>query len=121
MHRPDSPTFSRSRGTDETARRMAAMELDTAPAGNRANRMIPETRMLARASRTGRSKAMTFVPRRKGRPVLTQIRKNHRIVGSDNLDPHEHVAVEPDLAREVSPQRVGDFVVMGLMRRAMNS
>ena len=76
---------------------------------------------LARPYRGGPSKAVTFVPRRKGRPVLTQVRKNHRIVGADNLHPHKHLAVEPDLAREVSGQRVGDFVVMGLMRHAMNS
>ena len=32
--------------------------------------------------------------------VLPQIRKDHRIVGADNLCPYEHVAVEPDVARE---------------------
>src|ERR1700730_3149557 len=128
---------------------MAAMELDAAPAGNRGSGLshggidhpkIPaaatgwirlirvlrtgrclRAQTLARPYRAGPSKAVTFVPRRKGRPVLTQVRKNHRIVGADNLDPHKHVAVEPDLAREVSGQRVGDFVVMGLMRHAMNS
>src|SRR5580704_11835533 len=43
------------------------------------------------------------------RPVLTQIRKNDRIIGADNLGSHKHVAVEPDLAREVSGQLIGDF------------
>src|SRR6202040_2899739 len=120
------------------ARRTAAMELDAAPASHRksgfchggadhskipaaAGRMDPtdsrsasrimRVRALARAYEAGPSKVVTLVPRRKGRPVLTQIRKNHRIVGADNLDPHKHLAVEPDLAREVSGQRVGDFVV----------
>ena len=62
-----------------------------------------------------------FGPRRKQRPVLTQIRKNHRIVGADNLGSHKHVTVEPDLAREVPGQLIGDFVVLSLMRHAMNS
>jgi hypothetical protein len=133
----------------EAARRLAAMELDAAPAGNRGSgsshsgvdhpkipaawagrlRLIRElrtgrclsARTLARACRASPSKAVTFVPWRKGRPVLPQIRKDHRIVGADNLGSHKHVAVEPDLAREVSAQRVGDFVVLGLMRHAMNS
>ena len=52
--------------------------------------------------------------------VLPQIRKNHRIVGADNLGPHKHVAVEPHFAHEVSGQRVGDFVVMGPAGHTMN-
>jgi Transposase IS66 family len=85
-----------------------------------ANWML-RARTLVRPYGASPSKAVTLVPRRKGRPVLTQIRKNHRIVGADNLGPHKHVAIEPDLAREVSGQCVGEFVVMGLVRHAMNS
>ena len=55
----------------------------------------------------------TFVSGQGRVTVLPQIRKNHRIVGADNLGPHKHVAVEPHFAHEVSGQRVGDFVVMG--------
>jgi hypothetical protein len=87
--------------------------------GNDADPPACLAHILAKAA--GSSKAVTFVPRRKRRPVLTQIRKNYRIVGADNLDPHEHVAVEPDLAREVSAQRVGEFVMLGLMGHAINS
>ena len=33
---------------------------------------------------------------------LSQIRNDHRIVGADNLRPDKHIAVEPDLAGEVT-------------------
>jgi hypothetical protein len=51
--------------------------------------------------------------------VLPQIRKNHRIVGADNLRPHKRVAVEPDIASKFTSQRIGDFVVMGPAGHAM--
>jgi hypothetical protein len=61
--------------------------------------------------------ALTFVCagslRSSAATVLPQIRKDHRIVGADNLRPHKRVAVEPDVAREFTGQCIGDFVVMG--------
>jgi hypothetical protein len=48
--------------------------------------------------------------------VLPQIRKDHRIVGADNLRPHKRVAVEPDVASKFASQRIGDFVVQTVRR-----
>jgi len=54
------------------------------------------------------------------RPALAQICNDDRIVGADNLGPHERVAIIPNLARELTVERIGDLVVVGLACRAMH-